>query len=55
MEFLSKTGKSKLAIRKIRKFEDNFDPKTFASEAQEIYIKAHKALAEYIVLTILFN
>ena len=47
MEFLSKTGKSKMAIRKIRKFEDNFDSKTFASEAQDIYIKAHKALAEY--------
>nr|SVE88893.1 EOG090X0DDP [Daphnia sinensis]SVE89516.1 EOG090X0DDP [Daphnia sinensis]SVE90141.1 EOG090X0DDP [Daphnia sinensis]SVE90769.1 EOG090X0DDP [Daphnia sinensis]SVE91396.1 EOG090X0DDP [Daphnia sinensis] len=46
MEFLSKKSKSMLAVRKIRSFEDNFSPSTFAEEAQDIYIKAHKALAE---------
>ena len=34
------------ATRKIRKFDDNFDPSSFASqEAKEVYINAHKALA----------
>ncbi|XP_057375452.1 large ribosomal subunit protein mL45-like [Daphnia carinata] len=46
MEFLSKKSKSMLAVRKIRSFEDNFSPSTFAEQAQDIYIKAHKALAE---------
>lgn len=35
-----------MAVRKIRKYEDEFDVKKFGDEAQEIYIKAHKALAE---------
>lgn len=43
---LSKKGKSTMAVRKIRKYEDEFDVKKFGDEAQEIYIKAHKALAE---------
>lgn len=46
MEFLSKKSKSMLAVRKIRSFEDSFSPSTFAEEAQDIYIKAHKALVE---------
>nr|SVE74437.1 EOG090X0DDP [Daphnia barbata] len=46
MELLSKKSKSMLAVRKIKGFEDNFSPSTFAEEAQEIYLKAHKALAE---------
>lgn len=34
-----------MSVRKIRQFDDEFDPKVFAEEAQEIYIAAHKALA----------
>uniref|UniRef100_A0A0K2TNN8 Large ribosomal subunit protein mL45 n=1 Tax=Lepeophtheirus salmonis TaxID=72036 RepID=A0A0K2TNN8_LEPSM len=39
-------GKSFLAARKIRSYEDDFDQKTFLLQAQEIYIKAHKSLVE---------
>jgi len=46
MEFLTKKSKSMLAVRKIRSFDDDFDPKMFPQTAQDIYIKAHKALAE---------
>jgi len=46
MEFLTKKSKSLLAVRKIRSFDDDFDPKIFPQEAQDIYIKAHKALVE---------
>lgn len=45
-EFLEKKGKSMMAIRKIRQFDEDFDPKVFAEKAQEIYVDAHKALAE---------
>ena len=41
-----KMGKSFRATRKIRKYDDDFDPRAFASIAEEIYIKAHSALAE---------
>lgn len=47
MEFLTKKSKSLMAVRKIRSFDDDFDPKMFPQDAQDIYIKAHKALAEY--------
>lgn len=46
MEFLSKKSKSMMAVRKIGKFEEDFNTSDFADQAQEIYIKAHKALAE---------
>ncbi|KAG0721859.1 putative 39S ribosomal protein L45, mitochondrial [Chionoecetes opilio] len=43
---VEKKGKSMMAVRKIRQFDDEFDPKVFAEEAQEIYVATHKALAE---------
>lgn len=33
-----------LAIRKIRLYEEEFSPKTFAETAQDIYIRTHEAL-----------
>lgn len=33
-----------LAVRKIRSYDDDFSPKTFADTAQDIYIRAHEAL-----------
>lgn len=44
-EFLGKKSKSMLAVRKIRRFEEDYDPVVFAEKAQEIYISAHEALA----------
>lgn len=35
-----------MSVRKIRQFDDEFDPKVFVEAAQEIYIATHKALAE---------
>jgi len=46
MEFLTKKSKSMLAVRKIRSFDDDFDPKMFPQECQDIYMKAHEALAK---------
>lgn len=43
---LEKKGKSMMAVRKIRQFDDDFDPKLFAPDAQEIYIASHRALAD---------
>lgn len=43
-EFLEKKSKSMLAVRKIRSYDENFDPREFGEKAQEIYIEAHKAL-----------
>lgn len=37
--------KNKLALRKIRGFEEDFNLKVFGDEAKEIYIKAHECLA----------
>merc|ERR1719443_1160474 len=34
------------SVRKIRKYEEDFDAKTFVDEALEIYIAAHRALAD---------
>lgn len=45
MAGIGKKGKSYMALRKIRSYEDDFDPRGFASIAEEIYIKAHEALA----------
>jgi len=39
-------GKTYMSVRKIRRYEEDFDPRTFADEAQQIYIDAHRALAE---------
>lgn len=44
-EKVEKLPKNKLAIRKIRSFEKEFNLKVFGDEAQEIYIKAHECLA----------
>lgn len=44
LQFLEKKGKSMMAIRKIRAYEEDFEPPEFAEKAQEIYIKAHEAL-----------
>lgn len=44
LEFIEKKGKSMLAVRKIRSYEEDFEPPEFAEKAQEIYIKAHEAL-----------
>ncbi|KAK8729209.1 hypothetical protein OTU49_008677, partial [Cherax quadricarinatus] len=46
-QFLEKKGKSMMAIRKIRQYDEDFDPKDFAEEAQKIYIDTHKALADF--------
>ena len=37
--------KTLLAVRKIRKYDEAFDPRTFVEEAQDVYIQAHKLLA----------
>lgn len=42
--FLEKKSKSMMAVRKIRSYDEDFDPKEFAIKAQDIYIKAHEAL-----------
>lgn len=44
-EFIGKKSKSMMAVRKIRRFEEDYDPTEFAEKAQEIYISAHEALA----------
>ncbi|XP_042882926.1 probable 39S ribosomal protein L45, mitochondrial [Penaeus japonicus] len=46
-EFLEKKGKSMMAVRKIRQFDEDFDPKVFAEEAQQIYVDLHKNLADF--------
>ncbi|XP_075146435.1 mitochondrial ribosomal protein L45 [Haematobia irritans] len=45
-EFLEKKSKSMLAVRKIRGYEEDFDTDNFPSIAQDIYIAAHKYMAE---------
>ncbi len=44
MEFLEKKSKSMLAVRKIRSFDEDFEPPEFAEQAQQIYVQAHEAL-----------
>ena len=39
-------GKSYRSLRKVRTFDEDFDPKVFVDVAQEIYVKAHYALAK---------
>lgn len=44
VERIEKKSKTMLGIRKIRSYDEDFEPKLFAVEAQEIYINAHNAL-----------
>lgn len=44
IEFIGKKSKSMLAVRKIRNYEEDFSPKEFAVQAQDIYVKAHECL-----------
>ena len=39
-------GKTMSSIRKFRSYEEDFDPREFVDEATEIYIAAHRALAD---------
>ena len=43
---LEKKGKSLLELRKVRKYEDNFDTKEFARQAQDIVIETTNLLQE---------
>ena len=45
MDFAKGKGKTMMSVRKIRSYEEDFDPRSFADEATEIYIAAHTALA----------
>ena len=45
MDFAKGKGKTMMSVRKIRSYEEEFDPRSFAEEAMEIYIAAHTALA----------
>ena len=44
MTELEKKGKSYMQMRKIKQFDEDFDTKNMAVEAQEIFIKANKCL-----------
>ncbi|XP_028044867.1 probable 39S ribosomal protein L45, mitochondrial isoform X2 [Monomorium pharaonis] len=44
LTFLEKKGKSLMAIRKIKQFDDTFKTSYFLEEALDIYQKAHEAL-----------
>lgn len=47
LQFLEKKSKSMMAVRKIRNYEDDFDPVLFASTtAQDVYINAHQMMME---------
>lgn len=43
-EFVEKKGKSMMALRKIRTFEEDFSYKEFVKEAQNVYNNAHLAM-----------
>ena len=45
LQFVEKKGKSMMSVRKIRSYDEDFEPPEFAEKAQEIYIKAHEAMA----------
>uniref|UniRef100_A0A1B0DHF6 Large ribosomal subunit protein mL45 n=1 Tax=Phlebotomus papatasi TaxID=29031 RepID=A0A1B0DHF6_PHLPP len=45
-EFIEKKSKSMMALRKIRNFEEDFDPPVFCKEAEQIYIKIHELMAQ---------
>lgn len=44
-DITKKKGKSFRAVNKIRKYDHDFDVRSFPQEAEEVYIKAHTALA----------
>lgn len=44
LQFVEKKSKSMMAVRKIRQYDDNFDPREFAVKGQEIYVEAHEAM-----------
>ncbi|XP_063993208.1 large ribosomal subunit protein mL45 [Diachasmimorpha longicaudata] len=46
VQFMTKKGRSYLATKKITSFLDEFSISAFEEEAQEIYIKAHQAIAD---------
>lgn len=45
LQFVEKKGKSMMSVRKIRSYDEDFEPPEFAEKAQEIYIQAHEAMA----------
>lgn len=44
LQFLEKKGKSMMAVRKIRSFDEEFEPPEFALQAQETYRLAHEKM-----------
>lgn len=44
LDFVGKKGKSMMAIRKLRKFDDDFEIDEFLVTAQDVYVKAHEAM-----------
>ncbi|XP_014251219.1 probable 39S ribosomal protein L45, mitochondrial [Cimex lectularius] len=44
IEYLEKKSKSMMALRKLRKFDDDFEIDFFLNEAQIIYVKSHQAM-----------
>lgn len=46
VEFLGKKSKSYMTVRKIRQYDEDFDSTAFAETAQQIYMDAHRVLAE---------
>lgn len=45
VEFVGKKGKTMMAIRKIKSYDEEFNVTDFSEQAKEIYINAHNALA----------
>ncbi|KAF2356379.1 Tim44-like domain [Trinorchestia longiramus] len=45
-EVMGKKGKTYLAVKKITAYDEDFDMKVFVDEAQNIYRKAHQAIAD---------
>jgi len=43
-EKIGKKGKSMMAVRKIRRFDEDFNLHAFAEKAQELYVQTHEAL-----------
>ncbi|KAK3890740.1 hypothetical protein Pcinc_005314 [Petrolisthes cinctipes] len=44
LELIGKKGKSMMAIRELRQFDEDFEANEFAEEAQQTYINTHEAL-----------
>ncbi|KAF6211412.1 hypothetical protein GE061_011924 [Apolygus lucorum] len=44
LEFVEKKGKSMMALRKIRNFEEDFNYKEFVKIAEDTYIRGHQAM-----------